>query len=37
MGYKEYRVVASDEQPKFSTDLTVSGLTLANSQVEVVD
>ena len=24
------------EQPKFSTDLTVSGLTLANSQVEVV-
>ena len=36
MGYKEYRVVASAEQPKFSTDLTVSGLTLANSQVEVV-
>ena len=36
MGYKEYRVVASDEQPKFSTDLAVSGLTLANSQVEVV-
>ncbi len=35
MGYKEYRVVASEEQPKFSTDLTVSGLTLANSQVEI--
>ena len=36
MGYKEYRVVASEEQPKFPTDLTVSGLTLANNQVEVV-
>jgi alpha-mannosidase len=36
MGYKEYRVVASDEQPKFSTDLAASGLTLANSQIEVV-
>ena len=36
MGYKEYRVVAGEEQPKFSTDLAVSGLTLANSQVEVV-
>jgi len=36
MGYKEYRVVASEEQPEFSTDLVVSGLTLANSQVEVV-
>jgi alpha-mannosidase len=34
MGYKEYRVAASPEQPPFSTDLTVSGLTLANSQVE---
>jgi alpha-mannosidase len=36
LGYKEYRVAASDERPKFSTDLTLSGLTLANSQVEVV-
>jgi alpha-mannosidase len=36
MGYKEYRVVASEEQPEFSTDLVVSGLTLANSHVEVV-
>ncbi|HXW14781.1 MAG TPA: glycoside hydrolase family 38 C-terminal domain-containing protein [Terriglobia bacterium] len=35
MGYKEYRVAASAEQPPFPTDLTVSGLTLANSQVEV--
>ncbi len=36
MGYKEYRIVASEEAPKFSTDLVVSGLTLANSQIEVV-
>jgi len=36
MGYKEYRIVASEEPPKFSTDLVVSGLTLANNQVEVV-
>ncbi len=36
MGYKEYRVEAGDEQPKFSTDLSASGLTLANSQVEAV-
>ncbi|MDR3675342.1 MAG: glycoside hydrolase family 38 C-terminal domain-containing protein, partial [Acidobacteriota bacterium] len=36
MGYKEYRVVAGKEQPKFSTDLSVSGLTLANSQIQVV-
>jgi alpha-mannosidase len=36
MGYKEYRVVASQEQPKFASDLVVSGLTLANSQIEVV-
>ncbi|MGO8787222.1 MAG: alpha-mannosidase [Terriglobia bacterium] len=36
MGYKEYRVVAAEEQPKFTTDLEVSGLTLANDQVEVV-
>ena len=36
MGYKEYRVAPSEQQPEFSTDLTVSGLTLANSLVEVV-
>jgi len=35
MGYKEYRVASSAEQSTFSTDLTVSGLTLANSQVEL--
>ena len=34
MGYKEYRLTASAEEPKFATDLTVSGFTLANSQVE---
>jgi alpha-mannosidase len=36
LGYKEYRVTASAEEPKFTTDLTVAGLTLTNSQVEVV-
>jgi alpha-mannosidase len=36
MGYKEYRVVASDEPPQFATDLVVSGLKLANSQIETV-
>jgi alpha-mannosidase len=36
LGYKEYRVVATEEQPKFAADLTVSGLTLSNSQIEVV-
>ena len=36
MGYKEYRVTASAEEPRFSTDLTVSGFTLANDKVEVV-
>ena len=36
MGYKQYRVAASAEEPVFSTDLTVSGLTLVNSQVEAV-
>lgn len=35
MGYREYRIVASEEPPKFPGDLTVSGLTLANDQVEV--
>jgi alpha-mannosidase len=35
LGYKEYRIVPSDEAPKFATDLVVSGLTLANSEVEV--
>ena len=36
MGYKEYRVTASADEPKFTTDLTVSGLTLANDKMEVV-
>ena len=36
MGYKEYRAVATREPPNFSTDLTVSGLTLSNNQIEVV-
>ena len=36
LGYKEYRIVGSEEPPKFPTDLAVSGLTLANNQVEVV-
>jgi len=36
MGYKEYRVVTSEGRPTFATELAVSGLTLANSQVEVV-
>ena len=36
LGYKEYHVTASAEEPKFPTDLTVSGLTLANDKVEVV-
>ena len=36
MGYKEYRLMASEEQPKFATDLSVSGLTLSNSQIKVV-
>jgi len=35
LGYTEYRGVSSDEEPRFATDLVVSGLTLANSQVEV--
>lgn len=36
LGYKEYRVVASSERPDFPTDLKVAGLTLSNSQLEVV-
>lgn len=36
LGYKEYRLIPSDEPPKFASDLVVSGLTLANNQVEVV-
>jgi alpha-mannosidase len=36
LGYKEYRILPSEEQPRFATDLVVSGLKLANSQVEVV-
>jgi len=36
LGYKEYRIVPSQEQPRFDTDLVVSGLKLANSQIKVV-
>ena len=44
MGYKEYRIVASEQTPTFptdltlsgSTDFTVSGRTLANDKIEVV-
>ncbi len=43
MGYKEYRVVATAEPPKFATDVVASqlfgndpGLTLANSEIEIV-
>lgn len=35
LGYKEFRVVASDSQPQFETALTVSGLKLANSRIEI--
>ena len=35
LGFKQYRLVSSPEQPEFSTDLVVSGLKLANSAVEV--
>ncbi len=35
MGYKEYRVVPSREEPKFESDLTLSRLTLTNSKLEV--
>ena len=36
MGYKEYRVAASADEPKFPTDLSVEGLNLANSKLEAV-
>jgi alpha-mannosidase len=36
MGYREYHIVASAEEPRFATDLTVNGLTLTNSKLEVV-
>jgi alpha-mannosidase len=36
LGYKQYRVESSDEPPKFSTDLVVTGLTLTNNQLAVV-
>jgi len=43
LGYKEYRLVATDYPPKFATDVVASelfghdsGLTLTNSQIEVV-
>ena len=35
LGYRQFRVVASESQPDFQTDLAVSGLKLANNQVEV--
>jgi alpha-mannosidase len=36
LGYKEYRVAESANQPTFATDLVASGLTLSNSELEVV-
>jgi alpha-mannosidase len=36
LGYQEYRVAAGDGSPNFPTDLVVNGLTLANSQLQVV-
>jgi alpha-mannosidase len=35
LGFKQYRLVASEKRPEFSTDLKVSGLKLANSLLEV--
>jgi alpha-mannosidase len=35
LGFRQYRLVASQKQPEFSTDLVVSGLKLANSVIEV--
>jgi alpha-mannosidase len=36
MGYREYRVVPAGEEPKFSSDLSISGLTLTNDKLEIV-
>jgi alpha-mannosidase len=35
LGFKQYRLIASQNKPEFSTDLVVSGLKLANSAVEI--
>jgi alpha-mannosidase len=35
LGFKQYRLVPSQNKPEFSTDLVVSGLKLANSSVEI--
>jgi len=35
LGFKQYRLIATQSKPEFSTDLTVSGLKLANSSVEI--
>ena len=35
LGFKQYRLVPSQNRPEFSTDLVVSGLRLANSSVEI--
>ncbi len=34
MGYAEYRIMPTQESPRFVTDLAVSGLTLANDKIE---
>ncbi len=36
MGYEEYRIVPIQESPKFSSDLVISGLTLANDKIAAV-
>jgi alpha-mannosidase len=35
LGFKQYRLVASQNKPEFPTDLMVSGLRLANSSLEI--
>ena len=35
LGFKQYRLIATQAKPDFSTDLTVSGLKLANSSIEI--
>jgi alpha-mannosidase len=35
LGFKQYRLIASQNKPEFSTDLVVSGLKLANSAVDI--
>ncbi len=35
LGFKEYRLVPSPNKPEFQTDLVVSGLKLANSEIEI--